>query len=159
ADADVFRRVGQQASGMMRRLHDYLYRIPLPRRPVDLNAVVADALDRLPGGGDGVERDLAPSLPPAVRHQAPLGRLGRLLVGSAGGVLDASGGGTVTVRTRAEGGKVSLRVEDDGPSVSDDDPGRVFEPFVVGREGENSLELAACQGVVRKLEATMRAEN
>src|SRR5262249_53842974 len=110
ADADVFRRVGQQASGMMRRLHDYLYPIPLPRRAGDRQGGVADALDRLPGGGDGVERGLAPSRRPAVGNEALLVRLVRLLVGSARGVLDASGGGTVTVRTRAEGGKVSLRV-------------------------------------------------
>ena len=44
------------------------------------------------------------------------------------------------------------------PSVADD-PGKVFEPFVLARAGENSLELGACQGLARKLKARLRADH
>jgi signal transduction histidine kinase len=157
-EIEKVRPLGWQASGMMSRLDEYRHRIPLPRRPLDLTAVVADALDRLPGGAE-VVRDLAGGLPRVSGNEAMLRRLLRVLVGNARAVLKAGGGGTVTVRTRAGGGKVHLLVEDDGPAVGGDNPDRVFDPFAEGRAGENTLELAACHGLVKKLDATIRAED
>src|SRR5262249_30624158 len=78
-----------------------------------------------------------------------------LLVSNASTVLHLHGGGTVTVRTGARGNKVLLCVEDDGPVVADD-AGKVLEPFVLTRAGENSLELGACQGLARGLEDRRR---
>jgi len=157
-DVDVMRRLGVQASQMMNRLDEYRHRLNVPREPVDLNRIIARVLDELPAApGVTVEQDLDP-LPPVLGNDSDLGRLLRLLVSNARAVLEVQGGGAVTVRTEVRDRKVLLRVEDTGPSV-EDDPGKVLEPFVLARPGENSLELGACQGLARKLKARIRAEN
>lgn len=168
-EVEVIRGVGRQASQMMHRLDEYRYRIQAVRRPVDLNAVVAAALDELGSGGSApavtVGADLARSLPRAWGNDSDLRRLVLLLVRNARSALEAQGGGTVTVRTGKQADKVVLRVEDDGPAVGDD-PGQVFDPFAEPRPGANGLELAACVGLMRKLRspapgapAAIRAEN
>jgi signal transduction histidine kinase len=52
-----------------------------------------------------------------------------------------------------------LRVEDTGPHAAPDVLGRMFEPQTRGREGTDSLELAACNALARRQEGTVRAEN
>lgn len=50
------------------------------------------------------------------------------LVDNAANALD--GEGTLTIRAHAGGGWITIEVEDDGPGVSDDVRGRLFEPFI-----------------------------
>jgi signal transduction histidine kinase len=158
-EVEVIRRLGNQASQMLNRLDDYRHRIAVPRLPLDLNRIATAALAELPPvPGVTVGLDLAPSLPPVPGSENEVRRLLHLLVNNAGTVLQLHGGGTVTVRTGARGNKVLLCVEDDGPVVADD-AGKVLEPFVLARAGENSLELGACQGLAGKLRARLRADN
>ncbi len=158
-EVEIIRRLGLEASRMLNRLDDYRHHIPIPRRPLNLNSVVSAALAEVPAvPGVTVEPAFAPSLPPIFGSGSELRRLIRLLVVNAGAVLQLHGGGTVTVRTRGRGNKVLLCVEDDGPSVADD-PGKVLDPFVLARAGENSLELGACQGLARKLKARLRGDH
>lgn len=159
-DIDVMRRMGLQASSMTSQLDDYRYRIAVVRRAVDLNAVVTSVLAELPAHPVKVERVLAADLPAVSANESDLCRLLRLLVVNARSVLEVHGGGTVTVRTAPRDGKVLLAVEDTGPGLEgEEDPARVFEPFLRGRPGENNLELSACLGIVRRLKATIRAES
>ena len=158
-EVEIIRRLGLEASQMLNRLDDYRHHIAVPRRPLSINSVVWAALAEVPAvPGVTVEPVLAPSLPPIFGSVSELRRLIRLLVVNAGAVLQLHGGGTVTVRTLARGNKVHLCVEDDGPDAMDD-AGKVLEPFVLARAGENSLELGACQGLARKLKARLRANN
>lgn len=60
-------------------------------------------------------------------HARDLERLVRNLLENA--VEHSPAGGTVSVTTRAEAGKVTLTVEDEGPGVAAQDRERVFEPF------------------------------
>jgi len=158
-EVEIIRRLGLEASRMLNRLNEYRHQIAVPRRPLNLNSVVAATLAEVPAvPGVTVKPDFAPSLPPIVGSVGELRRLIRLLVVNAAAVLQLHGGGTVTVGTQARGNKVLLWIEDDGPSVPDD-PGKVLEPFVLTRAGENSLELGACQGLARKLKARLRANH
>ena len=159
-EIDVMRRLSLEASAMMGKLDSYRYGLSVVRRPVDLNRTVASLLAGLPVRTVPVRQELSSSLPPVVANENDLRRLLGLLVANARAVVETQGGGTVTVRTVAKAGKVGkvcLIVEDDGPGLGDEDPGKVFEPFVQARPGENSLELAACQGLVRKLGGVISA--
>ena len=158
-DVDVLRRLGLEASGMMGRLDSYRYALKPVRRPVDLNRLVSSVLAELPAEDVPVRQELTPGLAPVSADASALRRLLRLLVTNARAVVAAQGTGTVTVRTAARGRKVLLAVEDDGPGLGGEDPGKVFEPFIVAREGENSLEMAACHGLVRKLDGKITAED
>src|SRR5262249_11003949 len=142
-EVEVIRRLGLEASQMLNRLDDYRHRIPVPRRPLSLHRIVPEALAEIPSfSGVTIAVDLAPSLAPILGSQGDVHRLIQLLVVNAAAVLQLHGGGTVTVRARSRGNKVLLSVEDDGPRV-EDDPGKVLEPFLLTRAGENSLELGA----------------
>jgi signal transduction histidine kinase len=150
-DVDVMRRLTLEASDMMGRLDKYRYTLGVLRRPVAVNEVVSSLLAELPEHAVPVRQELGPELPPASANESDLRRLLSLLVANARAVVAAQGSGTVTVRTTAQQGKVLLVVEDDGPGLGKEDHWKVFEPFALAREGENSLELAACHGLVRKL--------
>ena len=157
SEIDIMRRLSLEASGMMGQLDGYRYGLGVVRRPVDLNRTVAALLAGLPVRAVPVRQELAPSLPPVSANESDLRRLLGLLVANARAVVETEGGGTVTVRTAANAKKVLLIVADDGPGLGDEDPGKVFEPFALARPGENSLELAACQGLVRKLGGVISA--
>jgi len=62
-------------------------------------------------------------------------------------------GGRVTVRARAEGHRVRIEVEDDGPGVDSAVRDRLFEPFVTTKEvGDGTgLGLAVCRGLVESV--------
>jgi two-component system sensor histidine kinase BaeS len=69
------------------------------------------------------------------------------------------GPGQVLVRVEPAELSVRLRVEDSGPSLPDESLPRAFEPAFAGRPGTDRLELAACRGIVRRMNGTIRAEN
>lgn len=54
--------------------------------------------------------------------------------------------GTITVRTGRDGDEVWIEVEDHGPTLSREQLGRLFEPFVAGA----GLGLAVAQDIVRQ---------
>ena len=56
----------------------------------------------------------------------------------------------MTVRARADGARVRLDVEDDGPGIAPTVRDRLFEPFATTKDvGEGTgLGLAVCRGLV-----------
>jgi signal transduction histidine kinase len=57
-----------------------------------------------------------------------------LLLNSLDALESQPRGGRITVRAYAEGGKVHLRVDDDGPGMAKQDLPRVFDPFFTKKE-------------------------
>ena len=57
-----------------------------------------------------------------------------LLLNSLDALEERSGAGRITVRAAAEGGKVGLHVEDDGPGMDPQYLGSVFDPFFTKKE-------------------------
>jgi signal transduction histidine kinase len=79
--------------------------------------------------GTGVEvvKDYDRTLPPIPVHAAELNQVWTNLVDNAVGAMD--GRGTLTVRTRPDGDRLAVVIEDTGPGIPDDLRGRIFEPF------------------------------
>jgi two-component system, NtrC family, sensor kinase len=126
-----------------------------PPQPADVRAVVSDvvALVRPQKSFRSVrvETDIEGS--PSVRLPAP--RLTQVLLNlvlNAGAAIASSPRpeGCVTVRARAEGARVRLDVEDDGPGIAPTVRDRLFEPFATTKDvGEGTgLGLAVCRGLV-----------
>jgi signal transduction histidine kinase len=55
---------------------------------------------------------------------------------------------TIVTRARAEGARVVIEVQDDGPGVSPDIAPRIFDPLVTGRSGGTGLGLAMAKRIV-----------
>ncbi|MGH7197222.1 MAG: hybrid sensor histidine kinase/response regulator [Candidatus Omnitrophota bacterium] len=69
-------------------------------------------------------------------------------------------GGVITVRTRAEGGRVALEVSDTGEGMTEEVRRHCFEPFfsTKGKSG-TGMGLAMVYGVVRRHEGTIEVES
>jgi len=101
---------------------------------VDLNAlteqVVSAHQPRAEAAGLVLAVDLEPGLP-AVR--ALPGRLSQVVANLVSNALQYTPLGTVCVRTRQDGRRVGLEVEDTGIGIAPDDRPRLFERFFRGR--------------------------
>ncbi len=145
--------------GAVDRLNDLVGRLLLfaraghePRRAVDLNAVAAETAELLraqaAARGVVVVTVLAPGLPPASAADSAVRRAAHNLGLNA--VQAMPGGGTLTLTTRAAGGRVELAVADTGPGVPADARDKVFEPFFTTRPEGTGLGLALCREVARQ---------
>ncbi|RZT95211.1 sensor histidine kinase [Rivibacter subsaxonicus] len=118
-------------------------RDPVAGEPVDLKAMAQEAAqDWVPRAlerGADLGFQLAPVM---VRARAELLRelLGNLVHNALEYAQGAEGGARITVRTRADGGRAVLEVEDNGPGVAVADRERVFERFyrAAGAPGNGS---------------------
>jgi two-component system, NtrC family, sensor kinase len=97
---------------------------------VDLNAGIESTATIVLGHAKKkqvkVELDLAP-LPPVTCYPAKINQVIMNLVSNAIDACDE--GGTVTLRTRPEGGGVRIEVQDDGCGIDPAVRERIFEPF------------------------------
>jgi signal transduction histidine kinase len=179
------RRQGAGMTSLVKQFQQYRRRLQPVQNQIDVNCVVLDTVRALagrqsePNGGlliklppssriesAGLGRPaavplnlaLAPILPAVLGSAADLRRLCTFLLlnaATAAGPVD----GSITVRTEPSGSNVLLRVEDTGPSVPAEFLPQLFEPTTAGRAGTNSLELAACETLVRRLQGKIRCEN
>ena len=133
----VLALVHEQAGGLRRIVESLLFlaradaEAKLPDLEVlDLAAWLPEYLRSWPDHGRGADLRLEvdPGGPLRVRAQAPL--LGQLLDNLLDNACKYSEPGTpVTLAARAEGGVVSLAVEDAGSGIAAEDLPHVFEPF------------------------------
>ena len=111
-------------------------------------AGVAERVDA--AGGVSVRRDLQPDVPPIVGHRSQLQEVLTNLLQNALEAMDASQDHrrVLTVRTRRDGDKAIIEVEDTGPGVDATRLDKVFEPFVTTKPGGMGLGLAICRTIV-----------
>jgi signal transduction histidine kinase len=183
SDLVEIRRQGKALATIVQQWQQYRRRQQAALRPTDLNRILAQALavcmsDATPGApapwavpqGDStpassppdgvvpVHLVLAPELPPILAPSGDLKRLCAFLLANAAAAA-GSQAGRITARTEAVKDLVRLRLEDTGPAVPPEALPHFFEPGPAPRPGTNSLELAACGGIVRRLQGRIRAEN
>jgi signal transduction histidine kinase len=121
-------------------------------KDADLNAAFESAVEVL--GHEirhkqiRLERDLRP-LPPVLCHPGKINQVFLNLIVNA--VQACEPGGTVTLRSRAEDGRVVAEVEDNGCGIAPEHRPRLFEPFFTTRPiGQGTgLGLAVSFGIVR----------
>ena len=71
------------------------------------------------------------------------------LVRNASEAVVAKGGGRVVLRTRRDGDRVAIEVEDDGVGIPADVLPRLFDPFFSTKDSGSGLGLALTQQIVR----------
>jgi K+-sensing histidine kinase KdpD len=120
-----------------------------PRRePVDLAGVLEAARASVGAGPEEVRLALDAELPALDGDAAQLERAFANLFENA---VRHGGGSPVLVRSRTSGGRLVVRVVDQGPGIPEPERARVFEPFYRRDEGQGrgfGLGLAIAKGFV-----------
>jgi signal transduction histidine kinase len=183
AELTQLQRQGTSMTALVKQFQQYRRRRQPPQQPVDLNEVIRDTARALTGSAAEtnqalliklppsskiesagqanpvpLELILAPHLPSILGSAADMRRLCTFLLTNAAAAA-APVGGKVTIQTEARNTKVVLRVEDTGPSLSAESLNQLFEPAAAGRAGTNSLELAACETLVRRWQGKIYGES
>jgi two-component system sensor histidine kinase KdpD len=128
--------------------------------PVDVAEVVLPALDELGFGPSQVELDLPPDLPPVM---ADAGLLQRVLVNLVDNAVRFTPEGEhVRLSASAFGGRVEIRVADQGPGVAAERIDEIFVPFQRLGDTDNltglGLGLALSKGFTEGMSGTLTAE-
>jgi signal transduction histidine kinase len=125
--------IGQAAgriSELVRALKGYSYLDQGPVQPVDIHQGLEDTLMILRGKmnqGISVRREYAEDLPRIQGYGSELNQVWTNLIDNA---LDAvDGAGEIVLRTRREGDRVVVEVNDNGPGIPEEIQGRVFDQF------------------------------
>jgi signal transduction histidine kinase len=131
--ASLLREIGEGAariSGIVKGLRSYAFLDQAPLTVVDLHEGLENTLrilaHKLPPAIE-VRREYAAELPPVEAYGGELNQVWTNLIDNA---ADALGGrGRITLRTRQEGDRAVVEVEDDGPGIPPEIRDRVFDAF------------------------------
>ena len=153
---DLCRSIHREVDRLTAITEEYLAFARLPKPKVaheSLNtmvgALVSFVREDLAAKQVGLATELAPEDPIGVIDAGQIRQCLINLVRNATDAVVAKGGGTVTLRTRRDGPRVAIEVEDDGVGIPTDVLPRLFDPFFSTKEGGNGLGLALTQQIVR----------
>jgi two-component system sensor histidine kinase KdpD len=119
-----------------------------PRRePVDLAGVLEAARESIGGDGAEVRLGVDPDVPTLVADPVQLERAFANLLENG---VRHGGGRPVLVRSRETGGRLVVRVVDQGPGIPEQERERIFEPFYRRGSGNRGfgLGLAIAKGFI-----------
>jgi len=152
-DLEAIDRHAARISGLIRGLLAFARQAPFEIHETDVNAVVTNVLaviERpLARQGIRLESVLQPALP--VLRACPE-QLEQALVNLVNNARDAMPkGGTITIRTSREGGRVIVAVQDTGIGMTPEVQARIFEPFFTTKEAGKGtgLGLSLAFGTVK----------
>src|SRR5690606_38850302 len=114
----------------------------------------------LPSENLWLDLDLAPALPPVPMNST---ELEQVLVNLIKNAVEAADGEDVRVviRTMLERGEVVLRVENNGPGMSESVLRQIFDPFFSTHQhrGGTGLGLSICHGIISDHSGTITAQS
>jgi signal transduction histidine kinase len=118
-----------------------------------LNAIIGDLVDfvrsDLATRHVELETELDPEDPPGHVDANQIRQCLINLVRNAADAVAAKGGGRLVLRTRGEGRRVEISVEDNGVGIAGELLPRLFDPFFSTKEGGSGLGLALTQQIIR----------
>ena len=125
--------IGQGAkriSAIVKALKSYAYLDQAPMQAVDLKSGLEDTLLLLGPKlrpGISVRRDYAEDLPPIQGYGSELNQVWTNILDNAIDAMD--GKGEIVIRTRKEGERAVVEIEDNGPGIPKEIQGKVFDAF------------------------------
>jgi two-component system NtrC family sensor kinase len=159
------KKIGDQARRTKELVGDLLkfgQQAPAQKETVDLNSIMANAIELrkldLPANVTIIEQ-LDPLLPAVPADPNQMLQVCFDIIGNAVDALVGIGGGTVTIRTSAENGAVTLAFKDSGPGVKN--MSNIFDPFYTTKPvGQGTgLKLSAAYGIVREHGGLITCDN
>lgn len=164
-DAEAILRESKRLGGIVRNLLRFSRGGGENREPVDLAAILEATLQlsafELRRANIEVERSLSPGLPKVLGAAGQLQQVFLNIVTNARHAMEGRSGGRLRVQAFAEGGKVTLRFEDNGGGIPPENLGRIFEPFFTTKpSGKGTgLGLSISYGIIRDHKGSIHAEN
>lgn len=142
-------------------LLDLVRPLPLHCMPIDLNALVEEALLLAPenAGEASIEivRELDPALPPV---SVDPGRIKQVLLNvlvNAGQAI--SGAGQIRIRTFARNGQVYVNIHDSGCGIPESLRARVFDPFFSTKSSGTGLGMAIARRIVESHQGSIEIDS
>lgn len=132
---------------------------------VDLHQVLEESISLLWNQlrhRTSLTRDFAADLPLVPASAARLSQVFvNLLSNALHAIPEDRSNGSLTVRTRRDGGRAIVEIEDDGAGIPKEVQRRVFEPFFTTKpQGQGTgLGLSICFGIISKLGGTIDVES
>jgi len=152
----IHEKIGRQArraGEIIRRVHDFVRRAEPKREPIDLNAVIRDAVGLLEADvrkrGMQLVTDLAPALP---QVEADAVMIEQVVVNLVRNGMDAMRDAPATLRTvriatATDGSHVMVRVADRGTGIPADVAERLFQPFYTTKPEGMGMGLNICRSI------------
>lgn len=151
---EVIRSQTERCRAITRSLLNFARKSQFRLQPVDVNALVREAIDYLRFKKRQERLQIVTDLSPVPAVQADPGQLLQVFLSVLVNAADAveTGGGTIRVET-AGGRDVRVRVADTGCGISPENLKKIFEPFFTTKEpGKGTgLGLSLSYGIVRQL--------
>jgi signal transduction histidine kinase/ligand-binding sensor domain-containing protein len=154
---------GQRASEVIRRLREFLRKHEAQRLPVDVNGVVRDTLPlvrrEIEDHGVSTRLELAVDLPAVLADPVQLQQvLVNLVKNSCEALADQAGPRFIEIHSRRYDGRVLMDVSDNGPGLSPEVSGRLFQPYVTTKASGMGLGLAICRSIIEAHGGRLSAE-
>jgi len=154
ADLQHVRLQAERAAKIVRNLLTFVRRAPLRKEPGEANDLVRTTLSlrgyELKMNNIEVEESYADNLPAVAVNRGEIQQvLLNLILNAEHAMYKANGTGRLKLRTFVADGAIAIEVEDDGPGISQEIAGRIFEPFFSTKEvGEGTgLGLSIALGI------------
>lgn len=149
---------GERMQKLTRELTQYARPDADENQEIDVNGVVDQSLafcEHLLGDAVSVQREYAPSLPPASGVRSQIQQVFVNLITNARHAIEKRG--SIRLRTRlGEPGHLAIDVDDDGRGIEERDLARVFEPFFTTRVAGTGLGLSIVKSIVEAHGGTVR---
>jgi signal transduction histidine kinase len=155
---DLVIKGGERAKALVRQILDFSRKERLERGPVDLSAVVHDAMSMMRAVLPATI-EVATKIAPVATISANAGQIHQVVVNLVTNAAQSIGlrGGTIRVIVESAGDRVRLSIIDDGPGMDASVRAHLFEPFFTTKPvGQGTgLGLAVVFGIVTNHDGTI----
>ncbi len=153
---DVQQRIARQArraGEIIRRVHDFVRRSEPQRAPIDLNAVIRDAVGLIEADARkrqmGILTELAPGLPTILADAV---MIEQIIVNLVRNGMDAMrdtplSRRQIRIRTSLDGQHAYVRISDHGAGIPPETVARLFEPFFTTKPEGMGMGLNICRSI------------
>jgi two-component system, NtrC family, sensor kinase len=148
-------REATRCKEIIKGLLDFSRQLPSRLHPININALVTELLglveNHLNFQNVGLQKDLAPDLPPVQGDKNKLEQVFLNLFMNAGQAMAGHGSLSVTTSLNTNGA-VEIRISDTGPGIHPDHLPRLFDPFFTTKEVGRGvgLGLSVSYGIIKQ---------
>jgi PAS domain S-box-containing protein len=165
-DVKVIQDEARRTADIVKNLLAFTRKQPLGKQPMNINDSIRKVLElrayEQKVNNIRVETSLDPGLPPIIGNDSQLQQVFfNIVINAEYFMLEAHGGGTLTVTTEKAGDYVRARFADDGPGISRENMKHLYTPFFTTKEiGQGTgLSLSICLGIVTEHGGRITAES
>jgi two-component system sensor kinase FixL len=149
---DKARREAQRAGSIIQRIRSLVEKREPERKPVDLNAIIDDAVDLTMLGQDRgvvIARNYQEDLPQIEVDPVQIQQVVVNLVRNAYEAVKSCKGGRIEIATSADEKSVTLTICDNGPGIPEDRVDDLFQAFKTGKRSGMGIGLAISRTIAQ----------